>query len=84
MFWGCFHSNIKGPGVFWEKEWGSTKEASYRARIVPIIDGWIQVNRNNGQWLQFIQDRAPAHVARGTIQDLQERNILYPMALILS
>jgi hypothetical protein len=49
MFWGCFYSNIKGPRVFWEKEWGSIKEASYRARIVPIINKWIQVNRNNSQ-----------------------------------
>jgi transposase len=54
MFWGCFYGNIKGPGVFWEKEWGSIKEESYRARIVPIIDGWLQVNRNNGQYLVFM------------------------------
>jgi transposase len=23
MFWGSFHSNVKGPSIFWEKDWGS-------------------------------------------------------------
>lgn len=75
MFWGCFYGNVKGPGVFWEKEWGSIKEESYRARIVPIIDGWIRMNRDAGHPLVFMQDSAPAHVAKRTIEDLEERGI---------
>jgi transposase len=30
----------------------------------------------NGQQLIFIQDSAPAHAAKGTIEDLQERGIV--------
>jgi DDE superfamily endonuclease len=74
MFWGCFHNNIKGPGIFWEKDWGSIKEESYRNHIVPIIDGWIRSEGNEG--LIFMQDSAPAHAAKGTIQDLRERGII--------
>ncbi len=76
MFWGCFNDNKKGPDLFWEKEWGTVKEESYRDQIVPIIDGWIRLNTINGQSLTFMQDSAPAHAARGTIQDLRERGVI--------
>jgi hypothetical protein len=75
MFWGCFHGNIKGPDIFWEKDWGTISAESYQAKILPIIDGWIRFNGNQGQQLIFMQDSAPAHVAKGTIEDLQERGI---------
>ena len=45
MFWGCFHGTTKGPGIFWEKEWGKINSQSYRDRTVPVIDGWIQLRR---------------------------------------
>ena len=76
MFWGCFHGNTKGPGLFWEKDWGTIKEESYRAKVIPLIDGWIRVKAEEGEQLIFMQDSAPAHVAKGTIQDLQERGIV--------
>jgi len=42
MFWGCFSGKYgKGPGIFWEKEWGTINEETYQEWIVPIIDGWI-------------------------------------------
>lgn len=34
MFWGCFHNNVKGPGIFWEKDRGSIKEETYRQHII--------------------------------------------------
>lgn len=74
MFWGCFHGRIKGPGLFWEKEWGSINEESYRAHIVPLIDGWIHLHAD--QELIFMQDGASSHSARGTIQDLLERGVV--------
>lgn len=77
MFWGCFHGNTKGPGLFWEKDWGTIKEESYRAKILPIINGWIQIKRDEGEHLIFIQDSAPAYAAKGTIRDLKERGIIY-------
>ena len=76
MFWGCFHDNKKGPGLFWEKDWGTIKEESYQVKIVPIIDGWISLHHEQDEDLLFIQDSAPAHTAKGTIEDLQERGII--------
>jgi hypothetical protein len=39
MFWGCFNGNEKGPGLFWEKDWGSINSDTYCEHLVPIIDG---------------------------------------------
>ena len=71
MIWGCFHSNIKGPGIFWEKDWGSINQDTYQAHTVPIIHGWIRLNEG----LQFMQDDAPGHAAKATLEDLKERNV---------
>jgi hypothetical protein len=29
MFWGCFNGGTKGPGVFWEKDWGTIGQETY-------------------------------------------------------
>lgn len=71
MFWGCFHAGVKGPCLFWEKEWGSINKDSYCERIVPIIHGWIRMN----PFLSFMQDGAPGHSAGSTKQELLERGI---------
>ena len=76
MFWGCFHGLKKGPGIFWEKKWGTIKEESYKERIVPVVDGWIRLQfRESGVELKFMQDSAPAHAAKGTIEELSNRGI---------
>ncbi len=71
MFWGSFHGNIKGPGVFWEKDWGTISQATYCERIVPIIHGCIRMHPH----LSLMQDGAPGHVARATIEDLRKRGV---------
>jgi DDE superfamily endonuclease len=76
MFWGCFYSNIKGLGIFWEKDWSTINKESYRSKIISVIDGWIRLRQKEGKELVFMQDSAPAHAVRGTIQDLQERGIV--------
>ena len=39
MFWGCFSGvSGKGPGLFWEKNWGIINEATYREHTVPLIN----------------------------------------------
>ena len=79
MFWGCFYADIKGPYVFWEKDWGSINKDTYTERIVPIIDGYIRLlaREENGAYtnLVFMQDNAPGHAARVTMQELEERGI---------
>jgi len=77
MFWGCFHSNIKGPYVFWEKEWGTINKETYMERIMPIVDGWNRIHSDpfSEPELIFMQDNAPGHAARETIQDLLDRGV---------
>ena len=71
MFWASFHDHIKGPCLFWEKSWGTINAASYRERIVPLIDDWMR----NRQELVLMQDNAPGHTAAATLLDLQRRGI---------
>lgn len=47
MFWGCFsgvkiNESLKGPSLFWEKDWGTITEESYCQHTVPLINGWIR------------------------------------------
>ena len=44
MFWGCFYGSIKGPGVFWEKDWGTINAKTYQERILPIVAQFIADN----------------------------------------
>lgn len=72
MFWGCFSGAAgKGPGLFWEKEWGSINKESYCERIVPIVDGWMRLHP--GQL--FMQDHAPGHRAAYTREEMNARGI---------
>jgi transposase len=72
MFWGCFSGKYgKGPGLFWEKDWGTITAESYQAYTIPIVDGWMRMSP--GQI--FMQDNAPGHAHSTTVQDLIERGI---------
>ncbi len=43
LFWGCFSGGLGlGPGLFWEKSWGSINQASYVEHTVPQIVAWIR------------------------------------------
>nr|XP_001389473.2 beta-1,4-glucosidase [Aspergillus niger CBS 513.88] len=76
MFWASFYNNFKGPCLFWEKEWGTINAEGYIDRIVPIIDGYVRlVERNEHQRLQIMQDNAPGHASKTTIQEFNERGI---------
>lgn len=75
MFWGCFHGDIQGPGIFWEKDWGSINSESYCAHTVPIIHGYMELCRRNGVNLILMQDGAPGHAAGDTTIELRERGI---------
>jgi DDE superfamily endonuclease len=77
IFWGSFSGKLKGPALFWEKEWGSITSESYRERVVPFIQRWIDQRRQNN-WaedLTLMQDNAPGHRARETLRELTERYI---------
>lgn len=77
MFWGCFSGLGKGPGIFWEKDWGKINAETYRAHTVPIIHGWVQLCKEQlGEDLILMQDGAPGHAAAETQEDLRERGIM--------
>jgi hypothetical protein len=44
MFWGCCHGEKKGVFLFWEKDWGTINEASYCAKVVPLVDGYVRLH----------------------------------------
>ena len=79
MFWGSFYANIKGPYLFWEKDWGTINKDTYSARVIPLVDGyirWIARPENGGYTdIVFMQDNAPGHTARITLEELEARNI---------
>jgi hypothetical protein len=55
MFWGCFCGGTKGPGVFFEKDWGWIDGEVYRDYIVSVVDGWIRIISNDqGYHLRFM------------------------------
>ncbi|EED11731.1 conserved hypothetical protein [Talaromyces stipitatus ATCC 10500] len=74
MFWATFHGNNKGPCLFWEKEWGTINSERYCQRVIPIIDGYIRLLRDD-IWLQFMQDGAPGHASKETLEELHSRGI---------
>jgi len=73
MFWSCFSGFGKGSGIFWEKDWGSINNESYRAHTVPIIDGWIRLSARTCQHLILMEDGAPGHAAEATQQILMSK-----------
>ena len=41
MFWGCISGLYgKGPGIFWEKNWGTITSDSYLQRIAPVVQDY--------------------------------------------
>lgn len=77
MFWGCFSGSQKGPGILWEKDWGTITAESYQQRTVPVIDGWIRLCRQqHGNDLILMQDGAPSHTAAATLDDFKERGVI--------
>ena len=76
MFWGCFHGETQGPGIFWGMDWGTINRHSYCAHTVPVIHGYIELQRRQGRELILMQDGAPGHRAGETKQELQECGIV--------
>ena len=72
MFWGCFSGLTgKGPGLFWEKSWKTINKESYMEHTVPVIEAFIHDNPG----LFLMQDHAPGHAAKYTIDELESRDI---------
>src|SRR5436190_2931024 len=66
MFHGSIVGGKKGPGIFWEKEWGNINSISYDLHILSKIQTFIEANPG----FIFMQDNAPAHRSKLTIKNL--------------
>jgi DDE superfamily endonuclease/Transposase len=72
MFWGCFFGSTKGPGVFWEKSWGSINAERYIQHTLPHVYAMITANPG----LRFMQDGASSHTAKKTTKALRQYEII--------
>lgn len=75
MFWGGFNGTNKGPGIFWEKDWGSINMTSFTEHIVPIIHEYFDDQAELGNRLVLMQDGAPGHSGSITQANLRLRGI---------
>jgi hypothetical protein len=57
--------------LFWEKSWKTINKESYIEYTVPVIKSFIHDNPG----LLLMQDHAPGHAAKYTIDKLKSRNI---------
>jgi hypothetical protein len=59
--------------VFWEKEWGNITALSYQEHVIPVLHQWM-TDEGSEDWI-FMQDNAPCHKARSTMEELRRRGI---------
>jgi hypothetical protein len=76
MVWLCFTARAKCRLVFWEKAWGKITQWSYMEHILPVLAEFLtQEEAITAQAHHIVQDRAPAHYARNTLQCMRERGM---------
>lgn len=71
MFWGCFHGTTRGPGIVWEKNWGTINAKSYSEHVVPVITHYIHTHPG----LTFQQDNAGGHTAGSIYRQFEEMGV---------
>lgn len=65
MFAGMFAGAQKGPGLFWEKEWGGITAEKYQRWFLPLVEHFYHDSVTPPASI-FQKDNAPAHAARST------------------
>jgi hypothetical protein len=76
MFWGSFSGIRKGPGLFWEKEWGTINSLQYQTYILPLVKNELTSLHEAGYTqVQFMQDNAPAYGLKSTREFMVNQGI---------
>lgn len=75
MFWGSFSGYRKGPGLFWEKDWGSINSLGYQEHTLPAVITELQALWPQQVW--FMQDNAPSHGSKSTKEFLTNHHIRF-------
>lgn len=71
MVWGGISGLWgKGPGLFWEKGWGTIKSESYCERVVSLIAEYVLP-----RGLVLMQDNAGGHAAKDTQAFMRKRGL---------
>lgn len=84
MFWGSFLGNIRGPALFWQKDWGTINQYTYRQYTVPQVYEYLKdINGLRGGRYEkvFMQDGAPGHAAKDTkalLEDIGVVTMVWP------
>lgn len=71
MFWGSFHGNQKIIFPVWEKSWENLNPETYCQWILPRITTAREANPSN----LLMQDGAPCHSARNTMEALLQAGV---------
>jgi transposase len=72
MFWGGISGRFgKGPGLFWEKGWGTINSQSYCEHVVPLMADYVS---RGG--LLLMQDNAGGHAAKDTLAYMRNMGLV--------
>jgi hypothetical protein len=75
MFHGTIYKGKRGPGTFWEKEWGSMNSRKYNEVILSQIQAWFDAERACGVRPIWQHNGASCHRSFETQDNLYRRNI---------
>jgi hypothetical protein len=70
MFWAMIYDGKPGPSLVWQKEWGGIGSVSYCERILPLVADFKRKMEEEGKAFVFVQDNAPGHKAKNTMEHL--------------
>ena len=70
-----FNTDIQGPGIFWEKNWGFVNSESYSVHTECMIYGYIELCHCDKIYLRLMQNGALGYAAGDTATEFQERVI---------
>jgi hypothetical protein len=69
MIWGAIAVGHKSPLVFWDKSRGNMTALGYQEHILPVLhDFKLKVQRAHDEPVITMQDNAPIHKAKSTMQ----------------
>lgn len=68
-----FQASFLGPSLIWEKEQGWIDAEGYVSHIAPLIEGGFRLRKDQNPIV--MQDNAPGHAAKETIEYFEELGV---------
>lgn len=77
MIWGAIAVGHKSPLVIWDKQRGNMTALGYQEHILPVLhDFKLQVQQAHDEPVIIMQDNAPIHKAKSTMQWLSLHDLI--------